>query len=43
MERLKDEHFVSRAPEEVVEKHRESAKLLEEGIAKLEEALQELT
>jgi len=42
MERLKDDNFVSKAPEEVVEKHRESAKLLEEGIAKLEEALAEL-
>lgn len=42
MERLNDQHFLSRAPEEVVEKTKESVRLLEEGIAKLEEALAEL-
>ncbi len=40
--RLEDQNFLSRAPQEIVEQYRESARVLEEGIQKLEQALGEL-
>ena len=41
-ERLSDQKFLSSAPKEIVEQHRQTLQTIEEGIQKLEELLQEL-